>query len=345
MFNFFVDPGDVYFNKIIAEQESKIFVQKLLDSKYGIVEEGWNERLIKTTLASQSGNFDCIVLGSSRILQVSSIRNTGNITKQCKKVLNLGVSGASLEDFAIFSYIILNNKKKPLKVFLGIDPWTLKFQMDNRYGMYDNYYKAMNFLLKQEKNTDSNRYNFQLFTNLFNMEYLYISTKELIKKVKLYKEKKLFHQKIIVIEKPFSFFEGYKHIVILPDGSRAYSQDFIEKHKKRPIEDISNYKLTGMAYEIEGYNYLSSIIELFQKFKIPIALVLSPYHPSVEKNHDNIKKVYLEEVEKIIQKLAMEYHLKIYGTYSAKSLGCEEEEFFDSIHPMNECLDRVAFYE
>lgn len=345
LFNFFIDPGNVYFNKIIADQESKNFAQKLLASKYGIVEEGWNERLIKTTLASQSGNFDCIVLGSSRILQVSGIRNTGNIEKQCKKILNLGVSGASLEDLAIFSYLILNNKKRPSKVFLGIDPWTFKFQMDNRYGMYDRYYKAMNLLLKQVKTDVNSKYNFRLITNLFNAEYFYISIKTCIKNIKSKKEKKFFHQEIIFVEKPFSFSQGYKQIVMLSDGSRAYSEDFIEKHKKRPIEDISNYKIIGKAYEIEGYNYVSSIIELFQKFKIPVALVLTPYHPIVEENHDNIKKFYFEEVENIVQKLSIKYHLKIYGSYSAKVLGCEEDEFFDSMHPMNECLNRISFYE
>ena len=90
--NFIIDPEGIYSNKILAgDIKSPEFANKLFNSKYGIVADGWNERLVKTSLAKKSGNFDCIVLGSSHIMQISSIRNTGNIKNQCNSLLNLGV--------------------------------------------------------------------------------------------------------------------------------------------------------------------------------------------------------------------------------------------------------------
>lgn len=180
--NFIVDPGEIYFKKILADDiKSTEFSNKLFNSKYGIV-PGRSERLLKTTLAKGSSNFnfDCIVLGSSRIMQISSIRNTGNIKNQCNSLLNLGVSGGSIEDISIFSYIILNNTKLPKKVFIGIDPWTLKFGMDARYGAYKEYYKKMNILLHLEESDDIFYIN-KLAKNLFNGEYLQYSIKELFK--------------------------------------------------------------------------------------------------------------------------------------------------------------------
>jgi hypothetical protein len=177
--NFIIDPGEIYFKKTLADIKSVEFSKKLFNSKYGIVADGWNQRLIKTTLAKESGNFDCIVLGSSHIMQISSIRNTGNIKNQCNSLLNLGVSGGSIEDISIFSYIILNNIKLPKKVFIAVDPWTLKFGMDARYGAYREYYNKMNILLKESKESDNLFYINKLAKNLFNGEYLRYSIKEL----------------------------------------------------------------------------------------------------------------------------------------------------------------------
>lgn len=132
--NFVVDPGEIYLKKIIAGFKAKEFADKLFLSRNGIIQTGWNERLVKTTLAKSAVDFDCIVIGSSHILQMSSVRNTGRIRNSCKKLLNLGVSGGSLEDISVFSYLILENNRLPKTVFIAIDPWTLKFEMDSRYG-------------------------------------------------------------------------------------------------------------------------------------------------------------------------------------------------------------------
>ena len=105
--NFIIDPGEIYLKKILADDiKSAEFANKLFNSKYGIVDK-WSRRIVKTTLAKESGNFnfDCIVLGSSRAMQISHIRNTGNIKNQCNSLLNLGVSGGSIEDISIFSYL------------------------------------------------------------------------------------------------------------------------------------------------------------------------------------------------------------------------------------------------
>lgn len=106
--NFIIDPSGIYLKKILVDGKSAEFSNKLFNSKYGVVTDSWNKRLIKITLAKEAGNFDCIVLGSSRAMQISHIRNTGNIKNQCHSLLNLSVSANTIEDIAIFSYLILN---------------------------------------------------------------------------------------------------------------------------------------------------------------------------------------------------------------------------------------------
>ena len=103
--NFVVDPGEIYLKKILADIKAKEFSDKLFLSERGVIQSGWNERLVKTTLAKSAGNFDCIVMGSSHVMQISEVRNTGNIKDNCNTLLNLGVSGGSLEDLSVFSYL------------------------------------------------------------------------------------------------------------------------------------------------------------------------------------------------------------------------------------------------
>jgi len=169
-FNWLVDPGFIY-----SKTESSIspdeYAKKLQVSKKGLISEGWNERAIKLSLAKFSGEYDCIVMGSSHIMQISGLRNTGNITTICPKLLNLGVSGGSLEDLFVFSDVILNNKNKPKKIFIDISPWLFKYNMDERWQMNKKHYDELVFKLNNStvSKDGSQDYQIELFKNLFNL--------------------------------------------------------------------------------------------------------------------------------------------------------------------------------
>lgn len=329
--NFIIDPAGIYLNKILADDiKTAEFANKLFNSKYGIV-HSLNGRFLKTTLAKVSDNFDCIVLGSSRVMQISHIRNTGNIKNQCNSLLNLGVNGNTIEDVSIFSYLILNNIKTTKKVLIGIDPWTLKFGMDARYGAYKEYYHKMNILLSEE--IDDAFYINELAKNLFNGEYLRNSIKELLTK-----------KDIRYLKHQFSYQEGYKHKVILPDGSLVYSKKTLLKFKNKPV-DISraNYKIKGSAYDNLTLRYLAKIIQLYQKNGVEVNFILTPYHPNVFKKGDTKAVKHFKIVESVIKKFAQKNNLKIYGSFFPDNLGCKNKAFVDAMHPTNECLNKIDF--
>jgi hypothetical protein len=346
--NFIVDPGEIYLKKILADMKSAEFSTKLLSSKNGVVQTGWNERLIKTTLAKESGNFDCIILGSSHIMQISSIRNTGNIKKQCNNLLNLGVSGGGIEDISIFSYLILNNIKLPRKVFIDIDPWTLKFGMDSRYGANKNIYNKMNTLLKESDNGNNVSYINKLTKNLFNGEYLQYSLKELFQKENTKKNIKsdIFKKDILFPTNEFSYHLGYKESVTLPDGSHIYKKSWILKQKNNnhniKIGDGS-YKISGQIYNKKTLDYLKKIVNLYRKNKIEVNLILTPYHPNVFKKGNTKPVKHFKLIESLVKKLGEDKNLKVYGSFFPNNIGCESKEFFDYMHGTNECLNRIDF--
>ena len=226
--NFFIDPGEIYYKKITKEKSASELPNKLFSSKHGVIQEGWNERLVKTIIARKSGNFDCVILGSSHVMQISNITNTGNIKKSCNKLLNLGVSGGSLEDMAIFSYLIFNSDRLPKAVYLSIDPWTLKFGMDRRFGEYNKFYTEINEILNKETNYERSIYAFHATSNLLNGEYFYRSILSIING---FNEKNGVSLKTFEYpEHAFEYEKGYEKTLTLQDGSHLYSSDWIKKH-------------------------------------------------------------------------------------------------------------------
>ena len=77
--NYYVDPGNIYssskkyYNK---KQPSREFVKQLIKSDNGILfnNDIWNMRDIKKELAKAPTTADCAILGSSRVMQISSAR-------------------------------------------------------------------------------------------------------------------------------------------------------------------------------------------------------------------------------------------------------------------------------
>jgi hypothetical protein len=350
--NFIVDPGKIYLKNILVDMQSanmqiSEYSDKLLNSKNGVIQIGWNERLVKTTLAKESGNFDCIILGSSHITQISSVRNTGNIKKQCKKLLNLGVSGGGIEDISIFSYLILNNIKLPKKVFIDIDPWTLKFGMDSRYGAYKNLYNKMNILLNESDNDTYVSYTNKLAHNLFNGEYLQYSLKELFQKVDNKKNVTSSNlKKNLFPTNKFSYHLGYKEAIILPDGSLIYAKGWIleQKNNNHNIKlGGGDYKISSPIYDKRTLNYFKKIVNLYRKNKIEVNLILTPYHPNVFKKGNTKPVKHFKLIESLVKKFGKDKNLKVYGSFFPNDVGCKGKEFYDYMHGTNECLNRIDF--
>jgi len=342
--NLFVDPGKIYLKKIVTEKKANDYIKELLNSKDGLVRDGWNERLIKTTLAKETGNFECAILGSSHIMQISSIRKIGNIQNQCSNLLNLGVSGGSLEDVFVFSYFIFKNNKLPKKVFIDIAPWTLKFNMDSRYGAYMNEYIKMNELLEIKYKSETISYKEKVFKNLINWEYFYYSMQTL--KDKKAKAFDYFKKKIIEPEKPYKYSEGYEKSIILPDGAHIYNSSYITKQLKNnsniPIGG-GDYKINGEEYSELAVNNLIKLLKLYQSSSVKVSFILTPYHPNVFKNGKTKSVQYMEVVNKVITEIAQKYNIKIYGSFFPEELGCKESEYLDFMHPTTECLRKIDF--
>ena len=94
--NFIADPANIYREGRVTPAS---YIEALVQSKHGLYsKEGmFDERLLAKAAASRSVNADCIVIGSSHVMQISSERKSKALQGTCISLLNLGVSGGRLK--------------------------------------------------------------------------------------------------------------------------------------------------------------------------------------------------------------------------------------------------------
>jgi hypothetical protein len=118
---------------------------KSLSSATAVYASNMDERqFIKFRIQFENLSPNTIVLGSSRIMQIGE-HNYNN------KIINLGVSGASIEDDIAIADIA-TKKFKPSTIFIGLDPWLFNSQsgQERWKSLSNEYFSALGTL-----NTDS----------------------------------------------------------------------------------------------------------------------------------------------------------------------------------------------
>ena len=133
LINYTVDPGHIYHS---SSRVATKFVAQLIESEHGVLwpNNSWNLRDVKSQLAQQNESIDadCAIVGSSHVMGISSIRQTNpTLIDYCPKLINLGVSGGTLEDYLALTHMLIANAKKPKTIVFGIAPWALDFNRDS----------------------------------------------------------------------------------------------------------------------------------------------------------------------------------------------------------------------
>lgn len=127
--NWAVDPAGIFRSTSFGQQYAKA----LMESKHGLVTpDSIDVREFKAELAKFSAQFHCVIVGSSHVMQIGSARKHRSLP-DCENILNLGVSGAGMEDHLILTWVALSGSGKPGKLILGVDPWTLAYGKDSRW--------------------------------------------------------------------------------------------------------------------------------------------------------------------------------------------------------------------
>ena len=315
------------------------FALELIHSETGLLlSEGmFQRRILAKALAGYANKFDCIVIGSSHVMQISSFRNDKSLSGTCDHLINLGVSGASIEDHFALAFLSSKYAIPKTNFVLGIDPWTMSHNKDNRWMEYQADYEAARLEIiaksgSKSKYKEDNK--LSKLVNLLNIEYTERSML-LLKRRLLYGPPEI--QEVIVEEEV-----GISNPVMLPDGSHIYSSDYIKKARNSPIPiGGSEYKTAGIVSSERGVKeYLDLLRWLVSKQYTPVIL-MTPYHHNVWKAHNSKNVVAMQKTEAIILSIGKELGIEVIGSYRPEMFGCREDEFYDFMHTKASCLAKL----
>ncbi|BHH82670.1 hypothetical protein [Desulforhopalus sp. 52FAK] len=339
-----VDPAKVYNSAENLNENGLSYVTTLTKSSFGIItpKNTWNERDMKRSLARWNGEIDCIVIGSSRVLQISSQRENKSLTHVCGSLLNLGVSGGTLEDYLALSFEVMQRETKPKKIIFGVDPWALNFKNDARWQEYELSYNNMIASLGKSnlRIIDKFYIKWKLFSNLINFEYLLLSLETIISEKSL----KTLNAMPQITEAPqFDLSVGIEAPVTLPDGSHIYSRQYIIRNAPPKVRiGGENYKIRqGRQVSEDAVELFSKLVKRLKMLEIDTVLLLTPYHQNVWVDENSLTSKAMQEVEARIKQLGTDLNLKVLGSYSPQKIGCRPDEFYDFMHTKDSCLAKI----
>jgi hypothetical protein len=334
--NFLIDPGAIYHRQ---KNFSVVdFSKMLLHSHYGLwwPEGSFNEREIKKELILHS-NSDCVVIGSSHVMQIGNQNNNLILHRLCKSIMNLGVSGASIEDHFIYAFLATQNKHIK-KIILGIDPWTFAYNKDMRYDiLHQEYSTAKSMVLGAPVLHETTKYS-DAFLNLINLEYTLRSLQKL-KNINKNAKKPFQYQPSM----PVDMAHGGQYPLLLPDGSLIYSAKFISEsfNNQHKINDVV-YKTDGEINEPQAIKDYKTLLSWIKNRHIEPVLLMTPYHEISWKNKEQSNYQAIQKTTKVIERLAGDLHLKMIGTYAPFQAKCTHSEFYDFMHPTIDCVNKIS---
>ena len=345
-FNFTIDPEKIYTfkknsNKNELNLEKKL--NKLILEKGFLVykDKNWNDRDLYNLFSKRYKDKDCIVFGASSVVTISVVQKPRVLDKYCNSLLNLGMPGATFEDYFALSNNFSSSDTKKKKIFLSIHPFTLNFNKDNRWVKNsEDYYEFIKNIEYKKKKIEKNKTQDQFFSksisNLFSYEYFKTSFKIYFKK----------NIKENYITTNLDGVNLEKTNVILFDGSKKKRE--LDKNSKKVEIDLNtiNYKISlDKLIDYDVLNLLLKYKKYFEKNN-KIIFLLTPYHPDVFKLKNEPIFKAIQIVENAVHEFSKTNQIDVVGSFNPKKMNCDKHEFFDASHPSNRCLNRLekAYY-
>ena len=305
----------------IAVQNAEYRLSKLLSENEYVYFQNMDERkFVEGRLLLPLKNAKIVVVGSSRLMQINS-----DIIGE--PLINLTVSGATIEDDIAFA-LEASAKLNANHVYIAADPWLInKFDGQNRYKSVEYLYDYWLDNVEQSKPLKT---------------YFVTNKKKLEEQLNwglLQSIRRGLHPTSHSIPKDGKIEAIAKKAY---DGSHVVTGSFVDNSKdiSQDLDVLLNYAMSQFEHDIKAEKELSLLIKYLQKNGINVSLILSPYHPDMYARMDSQKPIFLE-IEKWFRQFSKEHNIEIIGSYDPVQIGCDENEFYDGMHPKPSCMAKV----
>jgi hypothetical protein len=326
-FNYIIDPHSVF--RISKFSQENHIVINFSKKKISNINKYWNDNTVRKLQIANSYIGDCAVIGSSRVLKISSeILNCATT--------NFGVGASGLEDkIAIINSIL--KMKEPKTIIINIDPWMFSSNYNHLQSVFISQYletlenmdtKSFLFLHKTRYRIRQFHYLLKAETTILSLKYFYY---------------------FINNKNYFEVHNFTDHFSYNSDGTLVYPFSYESKNEKLVNDYVKKqYVLNSKEYLKENiperdykfslykYNLFIDYVNVIST-KSQIILLILPYHPYAYKEISVRNKSYFE-IEKIIKNYNFKKsNVKVLGSYNPEFM-CSEKDFYDDKHLKGSCL-------
>lgn len=324
LLNYFVDPSQLFANGRIEHEVAGYLLEgnnvgNLINFDHRLLQEYYFEKMEAK---------DVIVLGSSRAMLIRESQFPG------ESFYNASIAGPSIEDYiALFS--MLDKAAFPKTIYLEISPWVF----NENHGqtrwktIASDYFAGLSLLdLENSRNQAFASFDFEKYVELFSIPYFQESLKWLTRGPAYYSTTET----------------NTGDVMKLHDGSRVYSS----MEENRTLSEVSTLVSEALQspYSLGNFHQISpAITAQFEKLlagfgdrNIDVVILMVPYHPRYYAALiDSADFRIISDVEEYLNGIADGFNLRVVGSYDPRVVGCLQGEFYDSMHPKEECINKV----
>lgn len=134
---------------------------------------------------------------------------------------------------------------------------------------------------------------------------------------------------------------------LLPDGSITWSNQRMklftqERTLKESIAFANLRENTPPIVDPKGVEAFETLLKYLKDKGVSVYLVKPPFNPTY---YDRLRgSPYAEglvRIESLIQKIATDHNLPVFGSYNPHTLGCTSEMYIDAEHANDKCLKKI----
>lgn len=330
--NLFVDENGVY----RADDANEVtyitsYVTRLRASSNGLVFIP-QERRFKVELARQS-DADCYVTGSSHVLQIDHV-TAPQMFPGCRQVVNLGVSGAGFEDI-VAQAGVLAGRRFAGQLMIGLGPWMLRRKADVRWTeervAYDMGRRVLNLPRSAaEPVTVETRW-----LGLINGDYAAHNARALARRIRNWAGRANAARVPVAAARAVVDVSAASDTdqVVLPNGRLIYARGLPGQGSAASgSARDGQYKIEAQAIDPAVLQELETAVRTLQGHGIKVALLLTPYNPTVMACRGRYVCETMAQVETAIRALAASRAVPVLGSYDPRPMGITSDGFIDDMH-------------
>ena len=294
-----------------------------------------NERLIHKILIQQGKRANCIVLGSTRGLQINHSIFEG------QEFYNYSMKGACIQDFYSLTYLLQEENALPEKIIFVADPWL---------------FNAHNNLTDWAVLSDA----YENFSRQLSQEAFYAPSWEFTPPdyKKLWSLSYFSENMGLLLSREFPWvYPTYETDLSAPikhyDGSLIYPAEVREASIKEIFARAERMaygpSITSLGefteLDEELRKHFQALIQFYEKQGIEVLLYLPPFNPIVWgtiQNNPNYQAVL--SAEKYYKNYASSNGLLLLGSYNPHNMYLNPEDFYDGMHLSRESTQKFFLH-